>query len=92
MTHTMEPSNVVLRGLLHKINDYESGLYNDIMRYVFYPMKDSDELREVVALWLSDESTAKTKYGHISLWNTSKVNNMGEMFAYATNFNQDRYW
>jgi len=39
-------------------------------------MKDSDELREAVKLWLDNESTAITKYGHISLWNTSKVTDM----------------
>ena len=73
MTHTMEPSNEALRCLLHKINEYEPGLYNDIMRSVFYPMKDSNELREAVKLWLRDEFTAITKYGHISLWDTSNI-------------------
>ena len=33
MTHTMQPSN----------DEYEPELYNDIMRAVFYPMKDSNE-------------------------------------------------
>ena len=72
----MKPSTDELRALLHKIHSYESELYNDIMRSVFYPMKDSKELREAVTLWLTNESTAKTKYGHISLWNTSKVTDM----------------
>ena len=85
----MKPSNVVLRGLLYKINDYESGLYHIIKSLVFYPMKDSDELREAVALWLSDESKAMTKYGHISLWNTSNVTDMSKMFYNATDFNED---
>ena len=85
----MEYSNDELRGLLHKINEYESGLYQIILSLVFYQMKDSDELREAVALWLSDESTAKTKYGHISLWNTSKVTNMRGMFFGAKEFNED---
>ena len=43
-------------------------------------MKDSGELREAVKLWLEDKSTAKTKYGHISLWNTS---NITDILAYA---------
>ena len=72
-THTMEPSNDALRGLLCNIHSYESELYNTIMRSVFYPMKDSDELREAVKLWLRDEFTAILKYGHISLWDTSNV-------------------
>jgi hypothetical protein len=73
MTHTMEPSNDELCSLLHKINDYEPFMYNTIMRSVFYPMKDSNELREAVKLWLGDESKAITKYGYIRLWDTSKL-------------------
>jgi len=42
MTHTMDPSNVVLRGLLHKINEYDYGLYQIILSLVFYQMKDSE--------------------------------------------------
>ena len=85
MTHTIDE----LRALLHKVHSYEPELYNDIMRSVFYPMKDSDELREAVKLWLRDEFTAITKYGHISLWDTSNVTDMRRMFGNATNFNQD---
>ena len=89
MTHTMEPSNDELCSLLNKINDYEPGLYTDIMRSVFYPMKDSKELREAVKLWLEDESTARTKYGYIRLWDTSNVTDMSYMFYGAINFNED---
>ena len=89
MTHTMKHSNDELRYLVHKINDYESGLYKIILSLVFYQMKDSDELREAVALWLSDESTAITKYGHISLWNTSNVTDMSSMFYSTNKFNED---
>ena len=39
----------------------------------------NNELREAVKLWLNNESKAITKYGHISLWDTSKVN-----FGYST--------
>ena len=85
----MKPSTDELRALLHKIHSYESELYNDIMRSVFYPMKDSKELREAVTLWLTNESTAKTKYGHISLWNTSNVTDMSLMFCWDSNFNED---
>ena len=89
MTNTMKPSNDALRCLLHKINDYESGLYQNILSRVFYQMKDSDELRKAVELWLSDESKAITKYGHISLWDTSNVTDMSNMFCGTNKFNKD---
>jgi len=82
-------SNDELRYLVHKINDYEYGLYQIIKSLVFYPMKDSDELREAVKLWLTNESKALIKYGHISLWDTSNVTNMSWMFCDAKEFNQD---
>ena len=88
-THTMKPSTGALRGLLHKIHSYEPFIYNTIMRSVFYPMKDSNELRDAVKHWLTNESKAITKYGHISLWDTSNVTDMCWMFLGANNFNQD---
>ena len=88
-THTIEPSNDELCILLRNINEYESGLYQIIKSLVFYQMKDSKELRKAVKLWLRDESKAIIKYGHISLWNTSNVTNMSNMFNGATNFNED---
>jgi len=88
-TRSIEHSTDELRYLLHKINEYESGLYKIIKSLVFYQMKDSDELRKAVKLWLDDESKAKKKYGHISLWNTSNVIDMSSMFCYAYNFNED---
>jgi len=48
MTHTIQPSNYVLHSLLRNIHSYEPNIYNTIMRSLFYPIKDSDELREVV--------------------------------------------
>ena len=93
MTNTIEASNDALRYLLRNIHSYEPGLYNDIMRDVFYKMKDSDELREAVKLWLKDESKAITKYGHIGNWDTSNVTSMCCMLDNAANFNQDiRNW
>ena len=93
MTHIIKPSNYDLNRLVHKINDYESGLYQIILSLVFYPMKDSDELREAVTLWLDEESTAKTKYGHIGNWDTSNITDMSFMFFWDSNFNEDiRGW
>ena len=89
MTHTIEPSNDELCTLLHKIHSYEPNIYNTIIRNVFYQMKDSGELREGVQLWLTNESIAIIKYGHISLCDTSKVTDMSRMFYNASKFNQD---
>ncbi len=89
MTNTIKHSNDELCTLLHKIHSYEPFIYNTIMRSVFYPMKDSNELREAVKHWLTNESKAIKTYGHISLWDTSNVTNMSNMFWGATNFNQD---
>jgi surface protein len=45
-------------------------------------------LQEAINLWLNDESKAITKYGYISLWDTSNVTDMSVMFQGATNFNE----
>jgi hypothetical protein len=52
-------------------------------------MKDNDELREAVKLWLGNKSIAITKYGHISLWNTSNVTDMSNMLSHVKKFNKD---
>ena len=85
MTH----SNDELNRLIHKINDYEYALYQIIKSLVFYKMKDSNELREAVKLWINNESKALNTYGHISKWNTSNVTDMSHMFQCAKEFNQD---
>jgi len=46
-------------------------------------MKDSDELLKAVKLRLDDESKAISKYGHIGLWDTSKVTGMRLMFYHG---------
>ena len=70
----------------------ETTIYNT-MGGLIYQMEDSKELREAVKLWLDDESTAITKYGHIGKWDTSNVTNMRSMFWKAKEFNQDiRGW
>ena len=89
MNHIIEHSNDELRCLLHKMHSYEPFIYNKIMRSIFYPMKDSEELREAVVLWLTNESKAIIKYGHIRLWDTTNVTNMSNMFNDAINFDQD---
>ena len=84
-THTID----ALRGLLSNILSYEPFIYNQIMRSVFYPMNDSEELHKAVKLWLTNESKEIIKYGNISLWDTSKVTDMSNMFYSADEFNED---
>ena len=88
-SQTVKIADDELCSLLHKINAYEPFIYNHIMRSVFYPMKDSKELREAVKLWLNNESIAFTKYGHIGNWDTSNVTDMSFMFYWKTDFNEN---
>ena len=60
--NTMEPSNDELRSLLHNIHSYEPGLYNTIMRSVFYQMKNSKELRKAVKLYSIIKHTTHISY------------------------------
>ena len=78
-----------LTHIFNQIRNYESGISDKIISLVHYKMKDSEELREVVELWSIGQSKTITKYGHISLWNTSNVTDMSNMFSYAYNFNED---
>ena len=81
-----------LQNLLLEINDYESELLDIIKSMVFYKFKDNYEIRKAVNLWLSNELEALNLYGHISLWDTSKVTDMSHMFENATSFNQKIPW
>ena len=53
-----------------------------------YYRTDKD-IQKAVKLWCKDKDTAKTKYGHISQWDTSGVTNMACMFESAYKFNDD---
>jgi len=55
-------TNYELCTLLHNIHSYEPNIYNTIIRSVFYPMKDYNELQQVVTLWLSNKSDAIRTY------------------------------
>ena len=62
-----------LQNLLLEINEYESVLFDIIKHLVCYKFKDNEEIKEAVKLWLSNEQEALELYGHISLWDTSKI-------------------
>ena len=50
---------------------------------------DNVTIREAVALWLSDATTAEATYGHISTWATGGVTDMSYLFRGASSFNED---
>ena len=39
-----------------------------------------EELKKVVKQWVTNKEVTKKKYGHISLWDTSKINDMSYLF------------
>ena len=75
--------------LVNKIYDYESSLYNIIKSQIFYKLKDNDEIRIAVKLWLNNEKEALELYGHISLWDTSRITDMRKLFCWVKEFNDD---
>ena len=53
-------------------------------------LKKSDEnIHDAVYLWLTDETAAIARYGHISHWDVSTVTDMRWTFDSATEFNED---
>ena len=61
-------------------------------RYCAELVHDNDTLREAVKQTLEeneDGSSSHSKYGPIHTWDTSQVTDMQEIFADATEFNQD---
>jgi surface protein len=55
---------------------------------------NDDNIKDAVALWLSDTSTAEATFGHIKDWETKDITNMCELFKNGingdtTNFDED---
>ena len=49
----------------------------------------NDNIHEAVALWLTNQDSALTTYGHISNWDVSAVTNMTSLFVDKPTFNDD---
>ena len=64
-------------------------LNNVIKNYVIFKPKTKDELQTAVDLWCIDKEEAITKYGYISNWNTSLINDMSNLFKKKRNFNDN---
>ena len=50
---------------------------------------NNETIKETVKEWLDDATKAESKYGHISSWDTSGVNDMESLFESAKDFNDD---
>ena len=50
---------------------------------------NNETLKQAVKEWIDNPDTAKTKYGHISDWDVSKVTDMSYLFYRAESFNQN---
>ena len=48
-----------------------------------------EDIRDAARLWRRDRAAAEARYGHISLWNTSAVTDMHELFGDASDFRDD---
>jgi hypothetical protein len=50
---------------------------------------DNTSIRTALKLWVMDKRKAAHRYGHISLWDTHLVTNMGNLFRDQYCFNDD---
>ena len=50
-------------------------------------IRTDDDIKKAVNDWCTDQETAEKKYGHISEWDTSEVNDMSNLFRNKQNFN-----
>ena len=52
-------------------------------------VRTNGDILEAVLAWYENSKQAENEYGHISLWNTSQVTNMGALFRRNTTFNEN---
>ena len=60
------------------------------MPWTLYTSKSA--LKQAVDEWIADEATATATHGHISGWDTSRVDDMSELFKSKTTFNAQLNW
>jgi len=63
--------------------------YGDTLSFSTPTPITSSNIQDAVDLWVSDEASATTLYGHISDWNTSAVTTMKDLFKDKTTFDDD---
>ena len=79
----MNHSVCTLSMFLGHIYRYEPGLYDKIKNIVRYRFRDKKELLLAVKGWCGYGTYYETHkhYGHISIWDTGMVTDMGYLFS-----------
>ena len=62
---------------------------NIIKEFIFFKPKIKDELKKAINLWCKNKNEALDKYGHISNWDTSLIEDMSFLFLFRREFNED---
>ena len=77
----------------NKINNLPEELKLTIYSYFVWKPKNKEQLKKAVNEWCENKKKAFKKYQHISLWDTSNIIDMSELFEYYYNFNDNiSYW
>ena len=79
-----------LHYFIQKVSDYEEGIIRIVIHHTkTYRFQNNKELYNAVNIWLEDPYVSLNKYGHISLWDVSKITDMQWLFSCCNNFNDD---
>ena len=71
---------MTLLAVLSRIQNYEYSIYLQILKLWIYQPQTNNELRQAVDIWCKDRNKGIETYGHISLWDTTKIRNMSSLF------------
>ena len=70
--------------------EYLPNEVNDIIKnYTIFKPKTNKKLKKAVNLWCKNKDAALNKYGHISLWDTSLITDMVNLFVDKEDFNEN---
>ena len=66
----------------NNIKKLPTDVINNIKDFIFFKPNTQKELKKAIAIWCSTQKhVALKKYGHISLWNTSLIKDMEQLFC-----------
>jgi surface protein len=73
-----------LTNLVKSTNEYEPAIFREIKKkYVFQP-QTKIELKDAITNWCYHNNMCAHQFGHPSLWNTSKITDMSNLFKCPT--------